>query len=761
MADNNEVLEKVCAVRRKFDELVQHHTDDTNFTDSVMAALNESEFPTEKKIRQDYKKAADIARHLRIGIVGAVKAGKSSLLNSLFFEGKDILPKAATPMTAALTEITYGTGYSVTVDFFTDEDIRDLKKNSDDYERRLDKTIRRKTKEIEENWRRAQMRKDPLFAGEPGAKDREQWDKASKSSALAELRKNTLLTGAWERYQMIRNSSEQVKADVQRKAGSVTFSVGSVSEIAGRLEDYVGADGKYMPFTSKVKITLSDESFRGIDIVDTPGYNDPVPSRDERARQALSDCDVILILSRASQFLAQSDMEVISKITRKNGLREIYLVSSQVDSTLLAQEIVRESEGDMDAALSIVTEQLSSVVSQNLSAVNWSGVFDQLVKEAPRWMFLTSGLCESMARTFDERDSWDGGRTTVWHNLCESYSDFFSDSDMDTSIASLRRLGNSEKIRKCINDVKKNKSEIFRDRLEKFGRRYSVAAKEACRSILRGLEAREAEIKRNDIGQIEKLIKQLEQSCENIRLELDEVFRSTVNQWYNSVKSEYDEKLSSLRESVLEALNSEITRTGGFWGNSVTVHVSVVKTLIHNYINEYNEFSPHFLDEQLDHLRDNVITSVTRTWMERGVAGYERDAGFRNRVANVISGVVINYDLKYSDVPELLQQQKDGLIDWVLKLIKLWLSSFSGIENMEGFIDKAKSTVISLDGQFKKILHNAVSDVEKKCKGCDFSKCVLDPYIKQLENRKKSMEKPKLALENIMREKEEVETIKF
>lgn len=43
MADNNEVLEKVCAVRRKFDELVQHHTDDTNFTDSVMAALNEIE----------------------------------------------------------------------------------------------------------------------------------------------------------------------------------------------------------------------------------------------------------------------------------------------------------------------------------------------------------------------------------------------------------------------------------------------------------------------------------------------------------------------------------------------------------------------------------------------------------------------------------------------------------------------------------------------------------------------------------------------
>ena len=46
-------------------------------------------------------------RKLNIGVVGQVKAGKSSFLNTLLFNGEDILPKASTPKTAALTKMEY------------------------------------------------------------------------------------------------------------------------------------------------------------------------------------------------------------------------------------------------------------------------------------------------------------------------------------------------------------------------------------------------------------------------------------------------------------------------------------------------------------------------------------------------------------------------------------------------------------------------------------------------------------------------------
>ena len=42
---------------------------------------------------------------LNIAIMGQVKAGKSSFLNALLFDGNPILPEAATPKTANLTRI--------------------------------------------------------------------------------------------------------------------------------------------------------------------------------------------------------------------------------------------------------------------------------------------------------------------------------------------------------------------------------------------------------------------------------------------------------------------------------------------------------------------------------------------------------------------------------------------------------------------------------------------------------------------------------
>ena len=44
---------------------------------------------------------------LSIGVMGQVKAGKSSFLNSLLFGGQALLPEAATPKTANLTRIRY------------------------------------------------------------------------------------------------------------------------------------------------------------------------------------------------------------------------------------------------------------------------------------------------------------------------------------------------------------------------------------------------------------------------------------------------------------------------------------------------------------------------------------------------------------------------------------------------------------------------------------------------------------------------------
>ena len=70
-------------------------------------------------------------RLLQVGVVGRVKAGKSSLLNALIFDGENILPKAATPMTAALTTLAYGETFGAQVQFYSDADLTNIRDNAE------------------------------------------------------------------------------------------------------------------------------------------------------------------------------------------------------------------------------------------------------------------------------------------------------------------------------------------------------------------------------------------------------------------------------------------------------------------------------------------------------------------------------------------------------------------------------------------------------------------------------------------------------
>ncbi len=79
---------------------------------------------------------------LRIGVVGQVKAGKSSFINALLFDGKDILPKASTPMTAALTVIKYAKTLSAEVEFYSKADWQIIERNAKEFERAGGKTLR-------------------------------------------------------------------------------------------------------------------------------------------------------------------------------------------------------------------------------------------------------------------------------------------------------------------------------------------------------------------------------------------------------------------------------------------------------------------------------------------------------------------------------------------------------------------------------------------------------------------------------------------
>jgi len=253
------------------------------------------------RLDADFREIADEGRLLQIGIVGRVKAGKSSLLNALLFDGNSVLPKAATPMTAALTVLSYGEELSAEVDFFTDEDIANIRADHDRYndklatltQERLDGLLKRKNKDISEE-ERQDLR----------AKAERQAQRAMKE------KKYQALSAAHEQYGQISKAGEIDRSQNVIKADTTTH-------LADKLLQYVSADGKFMPFTKSVHIKFPLDSLKDIRIIDTPGMNDPVQSREERTRDLLKYCDVVFIVSPSGQFLSNEDIELLDRVTSK------------------------------------------------------------------------------------------------------------------------------------------------------------------------------------------------------------------------------------------------------------------------------------------------------------------------------------------------------------------------------------------------------------------------------------------------------------
>ncbi len=103
-----------------------------------------------EELEKTLKEMQAEGRDLKVGIIGRVKAGKSSLLNALIFEGVEVLPKAATPMTASLTVLKYAKTLSAEVEFYSPKDILELENEHERYVREFNRIVDEEVKKQKE-----------------------------------------------------------------------------------------------------------------------------------------------------------------------------------------------------------------------------------------------------------------------------------------------------------------------------------------------------------------------------------------------------------------------------------------------------------------------------------------------------------------------------------------------------------------------------------------------------------------------------------
>ncbi|WRG40814.1 dynamin-like GTPase family protein [Helicobacter pylori] len=541
-----------------------------------------------EELEKTLKELQNTNRDLKVGIIGRVKAGKSSLLNALIFEGVEVLPKAAAPMTASLTILKYAKTLSAEVEFYSPKDIAELKNEHERYVREFDKIVDEEVKKQKEKQSLSNRAKEGFknlgnkFSGNKSDKeapkervlsDKEINERAERI-AKNTLNEDTKLVSSHDQYEKIKKSGSlnTEKLDPRIQANSL-------QELNQKLLQFVGADGKYMPYTKAVQISLNNPNLKDLEVIDTPGVNDPIASREERTKALLKDCDVVFIVSPSSQFLTDSDMDLFDRVSNKEGLQEIYFVASQADSAVLSMSEVEKSHQHLPTALENAQKSLSSQLNNIMEKLiqnypNQQEIFKKAIKNG---VILTSGVCFSMYKDFNNQASWERNqKTEEYHNALRNLKDFYPDafSSDDKSKESLLFLSNMGAIEERLEKAAKEKEKIISQKLQDYAQSQANNLHNLITQLLQDIEDEKKRVKNADISAIKEQIKAYQNLSGNIDTKFREAYEEFILHFINNIRAGLEETLKKaiqtaktrFREEEEEEHYIERVKQGGLGG---------------------------------------------------------------------------------------------------------------------------------------------------------------------------------------------------
>ncbi len=549
--------------------------------------ISENAVITTEVLKQTLQEMRPKDRNLKVGIIGRVKAGKSSLLNALIFEGKEVLPKAATPMTASLTVLKYAEKLSAEVELYNEKDIAELKNDYERYEKEFQRIV-------DEEVNKQKEKQNPLNRAKEGFKnfgnkfgrnksedapkervlsDKEILEKAERIAKNA-LKGNDRLVSSHDQYEKIKNSGINLKSIDTR------IQANNLGELNQKLLQFVGANEKYMPYTKAVQIYLNNPNLKDLEVIDTPGVNDPIVSREERTKALLKDCDVVFIVSPSGQFLTESDMSLFDRVSHKEGLQEIYFVASQADSAVGSSSVVEKSNQHLPTALENAQKSLSSELNNIMGALiekypNQREVFEKAIKNG---VILASGVCFSMYKDFNNQASWEKSKKTeeyhnALRNLKDSYPDAFSSDDK--SKESLLFLSNMGAIEERLKKAAQEKEKIISQKLQSYAESQVNNLHAFITQLLQDLEEEKKRVKNADISAIKEQIKAYEKLSGNIEMKFREAYEEFILHFINNIRVGLDEtlkkaiqtaKVGAEEEEGVERYTERV-KQGGAWGS--------------------------------------------------------------------------------------------------------------------------------------------------------------------------------------------------
>lgn len=566
------------------------------------------------KLREHLAGLDEEQRLLSIGIIGRVKAGKSSLLNAVLFDGQDILPKAATPMTASLAIVTHGEQFAAIVEYFSPQDITQIQTEHRSYSNALARRI------VELKHEEAEKAASKRAEGKPSSSIEE----VAIRRANREFKEHRL-AASFDQYERM-NKSGKLPEMKDRKILEERITANDLETLKSQLSRYVGSDGDYMPFTKSIRMELPIESLRNIQVVDTPGVNDPVVSREQRTQEFLKKCDVVLIVSPAGQFLSREDTDLMDRVTAREGVREMYIVAAQSD-TQLHGDVLDKSRGNLPEALNMLRTGLSGQAKTVLRTLKSKhseigATFDQLIEGGEKRVMVTSAISHAILQRFDQRQHWDEGMEHHWRLFKTNYPDHF-DSDLGARQA-LGLLANIDAVKDGIEAARQSRDAIIENKRADYLSDQRKTIFDFRDRLQQAIQLQMEAVRNTELTEITEQKKSIEKMVVDGGDAVDEAFEESLEQFKATLRKTVQHKTKILFTETRSESNKSVnttteTRTGkreksGIWASlariigggyevyayteeTTTVRSSAVKGLVNKLTEDLQEEVFHAVDE--------------------------------------------------------------------------------------------------------------------------------------------------------------------
>ena len=520
---------------------------------------------TQKELNSNLESVTQQDRALRIAIVGQMKAGKSSFINALLFP-VDILPKAATPMTAALTRIAYSDKPRIEIQFFSKKDWQGIQSSADEYLEQYNRI------ENEIKSEHAEPKKAIFGMAMSKLKKPATEKLATITPSMINAQINDELISC---YELVRMAKDR-KIDLENTLGKTEVIEGSnITEIAKKMHDYVGSAGRYTAVTKVLSLYTDDSRLKDIEIYDTPGFNDPVISRGMQTRKFLGQCDMVFLLSTISQYLTKSDLSLLREQLTSAGIdsKAVYLVGTQKDlvfrmdadllkkAKLLAMQHSQNQNQVMIAAMmKLLDNKIAQMTKDNISGHLSDVTLDDKTRELLSHLFneptyTVSSICWRIAENLPN----------LPNSLKEPYSGLVQSTGYEFNANDLKQFSSIELLRKKVEQQKTKKVKLVKAKSTNLITGAQAQLKIIVDDITTDIDQKLSQLQSTSIEQLKRSQQLQTKKLKNGRYLIEQVIQKEVNEKIlkidglikdiSNLKAKFDEV------NVQKSISHEIKKT--------------------------------------------------------------------------------------------------------------------------------------------------------------------------------------------------------